>query len=259
MVDETPVRLGGMALQNGVLVHGMTSWACAVRDAAGALHVASGRKPRFAPAARSACRSCVARSRSRKRSPSCRWCEEHFPKRASRSSGPPCSARSPRRQLLRVLSGARVSLRERGSSSPAGSRSSRLSSRSGARPRRVPRRGARLDRHLRERRYARTQGAPTVRLATHRAHGCLVARGERRRVEGARRDPRDGATVGPGGCCGWFRRALLLGRAEPGESVRTGARDPGSSSSDGSPPRSRRMLQLEVANVARDACLALER
>jgi uncharacterized protein YqhQ len=42
------VRLGGMALQNGVLVHGPTSWGCAVRDAAGTLHVASGRKPRFA-------------------------------------------------------------------------------------------------------------------------------------------------------------------------------------------------------------------
>lgn len=41
-----------MALQNGVLVHGMTSWACAVRDADGELHVASGRKPHLAPAAR---------------------------------------------------------------------------------------------------------------------------------------------------------------------------------------------------------------
>jgi uncharacterized protein YqhQ len=41
-----------MALQNGVLVHGLTSWACAVRDSGGELHVASGRKPHFAPAAR---------------------------------------------------------------------------------------------------------------------------------------------------------------------------------------------------------------
>jgi uncharacterized protein YqhQ len=39
-----------MALQNGVLVHGPTSWGCAVRDADGTLHVASGRKPRFADA-----------------------------------------------------------------------------------------------------------------------------------------------------------------------------------------------------------------
>jgi uncharacterized protein YqhQ len=53
MMDEKPIRLGGMALQNGVLVHGLTSWACVVRDADGALHVASGRKPHLAPAARS--------------------------------------------------------------------------------------------------------------------------------------------------------------------------------------------------------------
>ena len=41
-----------MALQNGVLVHGPTSWGCAVRDDDGVLHVASGRKPHLAPAAR---------------------------------------------------------------------------------------------------------------------------------------------------------------------------------------------------------------
>jgi uncharacterized protein YqhQ len=38
------VRLGGMALQNGVLVHGPTSWAVAVRTDEGELRVASGRK-----------------------------------------------------------------------------------------------------------------------------------------------------------------------------------------------------------------------
>jgi uncharacterized protein YqhQ len=41
-----------MALQNGVLVHGPTSWGCAVRGADGAIRVASGRKPRLAPEAR---------------------------------------------------------------------------------------------------------------------------------------------------------------------------------------------------------------
>ena len=51
MAEDT-VRLGGMALQNGVLVHGPTSWGCAVRDADGTLHVASGRKPHLAPVAR---------------------------------------------------------------------------------------------------------------------------------------------------------------------------------------------------------------
>lgn len=41
-----------MALQNGVLVHGPTSWGCAVRGADGELHVAAGRKPHLAPAVR---------------------------------------------------------------------------------------------------------------------------------------------------------------------------------------------------------------
>src|SRR3712207_2502470 len=34
-----------MALENGVLVHGPTSWACAVRSDDGELRLASGRKP----------------------------------------------------------------------------------------------------------------------------------------------------------------------------------------------------------------------
>ena len=41
---EEKLRLGGMALANGVLVHGPTSWACAVRTEDGELRVASGRK-----------------------------------------------------------------------------------------------------------------------------------------------------------------------------------------------------------------------
>ncbi|HZO97448.1 MAG TPA: DUF1385 domain-containing protein [Gaiellaceae bacterium] len=49
MADEKKVRLGGMALANGVLVHGPTSWACAIRTADGRLEVASRRK-RFAAA-----------------------------------------------------------------------------------------------------------------------------------------------------------------------------------------------------------------
>jgi uncharacterized protein YqhQ len=41
------LRLGGMALRNGLLVHGPTHWAAAVRTQAGAIDVASGRKPRL--------------------------------------------------------------------------------------------------------------------------------------------------------------------------------------------------------------------
>jgi uncharacterized protein YqhQ len=43
------IRLGGMALSNGVLVHGSSSWACAIRTDAGAIKVASARKKLLAP------------------------------------------------------------------------------------------------------------------------------------------------------------------------------------------------------------------
>jgi uncharacterized protein YqhQ len=43
------IRLGGMALSNGVLVHGPTSWACAVRTGEGEIKVASAHKKLFAP------------------------------------------------------------------------------------------------------------------------------------------------------------------------------------------------------------------
>ena len=44
---EDKLRLGGMALRNGLLVHGPEHWAAAVRTDSGELRVASGRKPRF--------------------------------------------------------------------------------------------------------------------------------------------------------------------------------------------------------------------
>jgi uncharacterized protein YqhQ len=40
------LRLGGMALRNGLLVHGPTHWAAAVRRRDGTIEAASGRKPR---------------------------------------------------------------------------------------------------------------------------------------------------------------------------------------------------------------------
>ena len=48
-VDEAPLRLGGMALRNGLLIHGPTSWAAAARTARGEIEVASGPKPVLAP------------------------------------------------------------------------------------------------------------------------------------------------------------------------------------------------------------------
>jgi uncharacterized protein YqhQ len=43
------IRLGGMALRNGLLIHGPTHWAAAVRDADGAVRVHSEPKPVLAP------------------------------------------------------------------------------------------------------------------------------------------------------------------------------------------------------------------
>jgi uncharacterized protein YqhQ len=44
--DDNKLRLGGMALRNGLLVHGPTHWAVAARRKDGTIGVASGRKPR---------------------------------------------------------------------------------------------------------------------------------------------------------------------------------------------------------------------
>src|ERR671932_1411788 len=43
--EPEKIRLGGMALRNGLLVHGPTHWAAAVRTRDGEVKVASGRKP----------------------------------------------------------------------------------------------------------------------------------------------------------------------------------------------------------------------
>ena len=47
--EPGPLRLGGMALRNGLLIHGPTSWAVAARDAGGEIRIASGAKPVVAP------------------------------------------------------------------------------------------------------------------------------------------------------------------------------------------------------------------
>jgi len=51
MADQQPekLRLGGMALRNGLLIHGPTHWAAAVRAGDGGIEVASERKPELAP------------------------------------------------------------------------------------------------------------------------------------------------------------------------------------------------------------------
>jgi uncharacterized protein YqhQ len=51
VAEEKPkkLRLGGMALRNGLLIHGPTHWAAAVRDGDGKIQVASAPKPELAP------------------------------------------------------------------------------------------------------------------------------------------------------------------------------------------------------------------
>lgn len=45
--EPEKLRLGGMALRNGLLIHGPTSWGAAARAKDGSIEVASGRKPDF--------------------------------------------------------------------------------------------------------------------------------------------------------------------------------------------------------------------
>jgi uncharacterized protein YqhQ len=47
--EQERLRLGGMALRNGLLIHGPTHWAAAVRRPDGGVEVASERKPELAP------------------------------------------------------------------------------------------------------------------------------------------------------------------------------------------------------------------
>ncbi len=51
MASDQPqkLRLGGMALRNGLLIHGPTHWAAAVRRRDGEIEVAAERKPELAP------------------------------------------------------------------------------------------------------------------------------------------------------------------------------------------------------------------
>lgn len=46
-MSDDRLRMGGMALENGLLVYGQTHWAAAVRDRRGELIVSSGRVPRL--------------------------------------------------------------------------------------------------------------------------------------------------------------------------------------------------------------------
>ena len=102
--EKPALRLGGMALENGLLVHGPGYWAAAIRHDDGTVRVASGARPASAPRARwSASRS----SAASRRWPRCscaaerpaRRCPAHgSPSSARPSSSPVPPGRSPRRR-----------------------------------------------------------------------------------------------------------------------------------------------------------------
>ena len=258
---ETPVRLGGMALQNGVLVHGPTSWGCAVRDDDGALHVASGRKPHLAPAARQrmpVLRGPIVLAEAFALLPMVR---RAIPQARFPFERPSVLGRDPRHRGRGAGAAALAAVgrdagdRRGGRRVPPGrARAAR------ARSRRVPRRRAHLDRHVRERRRARAEGASALWIAAHRADGRVVARRQRRRVEGAGRaraasrasSARPERSAAPSRSSRGSRatRHIPLARAlaRPGFELQ---RHLSTAEPSGE--------QLEVANAARDACLALER
>ena len=184
---EEKIRLGGMALANGVLVHGPTVWAVAVRTADGELKVASERK-RLRGAERRRTRSCVARCGSprsfallpRVRRAAARGAPALRAARGARRDGRERGRRA-RAARSRRASGPR----RRSSSAASLSLAPATLALRGSRPRRLPRRRAHLDRHLRARRAAR-QGARALRLAPDRAARSLTL-GGRGRARGARR------------------------------------------------------------------------
>ena len=237
------LRLGGMALANGVLVHGPTSWACAVRTDDGEVKVVAERKRLIGSRVKSPA-AARARRGSPRRSPSCRGSSGRCRRRSCRSSGRhrsfvdgrharSCCTSSAARASATTAQGAR-----RQACSPSRRRCSRCASGSLAG---LPRRRAHRDRQLRARRAAR-EGARALRLAPRRPAPRsrpprrTCSRRARRRDAAARRAARRLARRGRR-----VDRDLRLDAAPPrarGSPARS--RGPGTSSSTGSRRPSRR-------------------
>ena len=213
--DMEKVRLGGMALANGVLVHGPTAWGCAIRLADGTVRIASGRKRRFAPRVeapfvRGPLRLAEAFAllpELKKRLPEARFPFER----------PGVLARSRRELDARCSRAALEALH----GSPRGDCRLRLARSRCPRPPRRRARGlsrsrARLDRKLRARRSC-GKGARALRIPPRRTTAGHLCSRERARRAGpgalahgrqARRDGRSGRSVG---------RGVRVDEPEPGE------------------------------------------
>ena len=257
---EDKVRLGGMALANGVLVHGPTSWACAIRTDDGRRE---GRRP------------AQARPREQGREPAPARPRPPARRDGDHPADPACAARG--EAAVPATLRARGDARQRdgrearcaarlGSARCAGARRRSALARAGrARAprlggRRLPRRRAHLDRHLRAR-EARDEGARALRLASASARSSLTtaigntlasrAPRTRRGLARARRAARRRRRRRPRSSAGWCaipRTALARALAKPGHELqhRFATAEP-------SPE------QIEVAEAALAACLELER
>ncbi len=228
MAEDT-VRLGGMALQNGVLVHGPTSWGCAVRgDDGDAAHRGGPEAaPRSGGAQAHAGPAWPDRPRRGVRAPAdgaARDSAGALPVRAAERA-----RRDPRHRGRGAGSSPLATLgRRRGRSPPPASRSSR---------RRFALRGPDLAayhgaEHISIGTYEnggepRAEGASALRIAAHRADGRVVARRQRGRREGAGGHAQPRAPRRDGRRDRRLRRGLLVGRPQPVAPPRAGARASG--------------------------------
>ena len=251
------VRLGGMALQNGVLVHGPTSWAVAVRTDDGELKVASGRKR---PSRRRGHEPAPARPGAAARRVSPPAAHPAGAARGAAAVRAAARARGDGRERGRRPAAAQLDApRARGEGAPRRRALARAGHARAARlePRRLPRRRAHLDRDLRARRAAR-KGARALRLAPDRAAAPHLRGRRRARRAGARalRGPARvvaavGALAAATEVFSWMVRhpehPVARALARPGHELQhrlaTAEPDP---------------AQLEVAEAALGACLALE-
>ena len=181
------LRLGGMALRNGLLVHGPTHWAAAVRTDAGR---AQGRLRAEAAPARRRRRARRARARPPRRGVRGHPARQARPARgpaAVRGRRPWSGWRPARRSPARCCAAARAA-------SPARRRPALIVARAGAvraarrRARRLPRRRAQGDRRLRGRRGGRRRRAKEhERCGSHLVAPMLVVQPRRHAAAATRR------------------------------------------------------------------------
>ena len=260
MTDEK-LRLGGMALRNGLLVHGPTHWAAAVRREDGTIAVGSGRKPRLRVAdgvagVRGVLRlaeAVVVLPLVKKGLP-----EARLPWQDAKVIGAIVAA-SAGGQIVRRVGAGRA-----GAEAMLAAHLGRAERRRPARRpgRRVARRRAQVDRRLRDRRRGRgrREGARPLRVASHGADARRQPRGHR--AAAARDVDAEPGRAGRGRArvAGRRGRGVRLVGAQPGHArPRSCCAAPATSCSGCSGTREPTEDQLEVGRAALDEIVRAER